>query len=282
MSFAHGFGDYADGGGYDYGSVAPGGFLNTGNQNSPGERKGKEQSFQTVTPLTLKMILESHQNVSDDSLSVDGKQISKVVVCGRVLSAHMHQTYNEYVLDDGTGVLNIMKSEEEETKGGEETIPENCYICVHGAIRSFEGQRKILAHFLRIIQDHNELNYHSVSVLFNHYQNLKGPLNDGSKLNHTSASTVNPSSGIFNQGIQNSFSSDLGSALDMESKLVHDAFASDMITDTGLTVQTVADRLKTRGFTVQKVRQICQSLMTNGFVYSTVDEDHFKSTGSVI
>ena len=74
----------------------------------------------------------------------------------------------------------------------------------------------------------------------------------------------------------------MAAGMDKDSRMVHDAFASDMTTDTGLSVNQVAERLKTRGINVAKVKNICQLLMAEGFIYSTIDDDHFKSTGSLV
>jgi replication factor A2 len=297
------YGDYADGGGGGYGGGGGGysdhqgggggGFSKSGGFNSSGtpDKKGggREQTVQTTTPLTLKMIVDAPQNPQDDSIKIDGKQVSKVVVYGRVLSVQTKTTYIEYVLDDGSELITVVKNlptdDSPAASFGNDFISERTYVCVHGAVRSYDGPRKILCHFIRPVQDHNELTCHFLSVIFTHYQNLKGPLHTaGSNAVSTSypgSTSFNQVGGNFNQALS-SGGNDNSSGLDRDSRLVHDAFARDNATDTGYSVMVVADMLKGQGFNLAKVKNICQSLMADGFIYSTVDDDHFKSTGSMI
>jgi len=277
------------GGGYDTG----GGFSRGGNSSSasPDKKGGKEQSLQTVTPLTAKMIIEAALNPQDDTLMIDGKQVSKVVVYGRVVAIDSKETFVEYTIDDGTGIVLATKmSDRDQRNENADFIPERSYVCVHGGVRNVNNERKIICHNIRVVQDSNELTCHFLSVTFNHYQNVKGPLNDGKKISASRGgvpsggfnSTGFGSNSSFNQPIKAGIETGMAGGMDRDSRIVHDAFASDMHTDTGLSVSVVSDLLKGQGFSLQKVKSICQLLMTEGFIYSTIDDDHFKSTGSLI
>lgn len=153
-----------------------------------------------------------------------------------------------------------------------------------------QGERKIRCHNIRLVQDHNELTHHLLSTVFIHYQNVKGPLNDGSKLNAQSgtsfsgfgSSSSNFNAGSFNQPVMAPGQENMVGGVDRDTRLVHDVIAGDVMSDTGLSVQQVADLLKAKGFNLSKVRNICNLLMTEGYIYSTIDDDHFKSTGSLI
>lgn len=61
-------------------------------------------------------------------------------------------------------------------------------------------------------------------------------------------------------------------------KLVHDAFATNDDTRVldGKSVDQVAKELD---IPVGLVKATCEDLMTEGFLYGTIDEDHFRSTG---
>lgn len=281
-----GFGSYENGGGGGGGGGYGGGYMSG---SSPQKSSKEHGSFQTVTPLTIRMIKESHQNPSDDSLQIDGKTVQKVVVYAKVLDVVNKHTNTEYVVDDSTEVMKIIQYVSDDNQNPQQPAQIGDYVYINGAIRSVEGERTVLAHHVRVVSDHNEITHHLLSVVFTHYQNLKGPLNDGAKLRSANAGTFgnnNMGGGGFNNGgfvIDNPIQA-VGGGMDQQtdSKLVHDAFAADSITDTGLSVTDVASQLANRGFNVQKVRQICDSLMNDGYLYSTVDDNHFKSTGSFL
>lgn len=284
-----GYGGYETGGGGEY-AGGGGGFLASPQKSGGGG--GRDQP-QTVTPLTIRMILSSVQNPSDDSLLIDNKQVQKVVVYGKVREAVGKYTNTEYLVDDSTGVIKVIQHMPDDNQPGQPTAVVGSYVYINGAIRSMEGERTILAHHVRAVVDHNELTTHFLSVVFVHYQNLKGSLNDGQKLQnrHTSSFGAGAAGGgggggggfggfVVDNPIQYQQQQQDGGGEHSDWKLVHDCFAADVSTDSGLNVNQVAQQLAGRGFTVQKVRQICDSLMNDGYVYSTIDDNHFKSTGS--
>jgi replication factor A2 len=291
-----GFGNYESGGGGYSGSNynAPGGFMNTSPSReygaSPAKKEPSSSSFQSITPLTMKMIRSCQQNVADDSLFIDGKQMSKVVVYGRILDVNEKHTNTEYLVEDGTDVLKVIQySPNPEENQTLEVHGQGSLVYINGAIRSVENERTLLAHHIRNVTDHNELTCHFLSVIFTHYQNTKGLLNDGSKLMNNNNSGFG-GGGMFGVPASSSggFVMDTpvlsgnvygaASTEKQEIKLIHDTFASDMVSDSGLSITEVAGMLR---MNPAKVRSVCKNLMDEGFLYSTIDDDHFKSTGAL-
>jgi hypothetical protein len=48
--------------------------------------------------------------------------------------------------------------------------------------------------------------------------------------------------------------------------------------DDGASIEAVVERLRSVGITRHQVEQAIQTLTTDGFIYSTVDEQHYRAT----
>jgi len=73
----------------------------------------------------------------------------------------------------------------------------------------------------------------------------------------------------------------VGSGLTGSHKLVHDTFAADTSSEEGLTITAVAQKLQFKGLNAHQVREICEALVAEGHMYSTIDDEHYKSTGTL-
>ena len=266
------FGDYDSGGGYQ-GYDNGGGFNKNQFGSSPDKKNAREQSVQTVTPLTATIISKGQLNPQDDTLTVDGRQVNKVVVCGRVVAIDPKTSFTEYSIDDGTDIVKVVKMNEEGSNA-EENIPMNTYIKAFGAIRVLDSERKVSSHAIRVVKDQNEFTCHMLSVLHNHYLSTRGPLSTPAQAIPSYVNPASSSAGFVAGGLDEGF----GGAIDGDSRKVYDVIARDETSDMGPSIQEVC---RITRFPVEKVRSIISTLTSEGFIYSTIDEDHFKSTGSL-
>ena len=70
-----------------------------------------------------------------------------------------------------------------------------------------------------------------------------------------------------------------GSGLDQKSETVLAAFrAEGENNDDGASLDVVAARLARVGITRQDIEKVVDMLTTDGLIYSTIDEQHFKTT----
>jgi replication factor A2 len=58
-------------------------------------------------PITIKQILNSTQDVPDDSVKIDGREASQITFVAQITKVNAGSTFVGYVMDDGTGQINV-------------------------------------------------------------------------------------------------------------------------------------------------------------------------------
>ncbi|XP_075968787.1 replication protein A 32 kDa subunit-like isoform X2 [Anarhichas minor] len=143
------------------------------------------------------------------------------------------------------------------------------YVKVTGSLRSFNGQRSLLAVNSRCIEDLNEITSHMLEVVHAHMQ-LFGKEFDVN-MNTTAASRserVLKHSGDLKDILPNGLSSLHGQVLTVVRKY---SFG-----DIGISFHELLTQLDY--LSMRDLRSSLNSLMNNGHVFCTMDENHFKST----
>ena len=99
-----GYGDYQSGsGGGGFMQSSESGGFGTPTTSTPTKTGGGSGST-TITPVTLKLIVMSEKGSADDTFLVDGKEISRILVCGRVMDVNVKNTNVTYTISDTTAV----------------------------------------------------------------------------------------------------------------------------------------------------------------------------------
>lgn len=280
-----------------------------------GETKGKKgNSNSTLTPVTLRMIASATQD-PDDSFIVNGRAIGKFVTYGLVRLKTDKSTSFTLLLDDGTSQMDATKwidqDESSESQAQRESIVPGVYVCVYGIIKAFSGNRYISAIHVRIVSDMNEITHHLLDTLYvslqitqgppprkaeaetsmQHQNTMYGNAQSNQMRGNGSVSTFNPygaapvsnnNNNSMGRNQANPYGSNMMQGpgdLNMHQKLVLQAFSNDGGSDMGLSVMEVAKILSKNGLKFDDVRRATDFLVQEGHIYSTVDDDHFKSTG---
>jgi replication factor A2 len=58
-------------------------------------------------PVTIKQIIGCTQDVADDVIKIDGREASQITFVAQILNVAESSTFIAYVLDDGTGQVNV-------------------------------------------------------------------------------------------------------------------------------------------------------------------------------
>lgn len=252
----------------------------TGNGvNSPAQKRAGSQN-QTLRAVTIKQLHDGALQSSDDVHMVDGQEIQNVTLVGRIESVNELATQLKFVLDDGTGKIEVchwidnddndlLVQKKAEWRPG-------VYVRVHGNMRTFESKRTIVAFNIRPIMDFNEVTYHLLHCIFQHAHFS----NDAAK-----ASSANGAYPAQRQPPQQQQHTSLanGSAFATDNGLsgVEKAIAQVMqspeavCNPSGVSTNEVVSALAGQ-FMAQQVRNGIQRLVDEGHVYTTCDEFHFK------
>eukprot|EP00898_Chlorokybus_atmophyticus_P003132 jgi/Chlat1/381/Chrsp10S01526 len=241
------------GGGYDAGDTS-------GTQS--GYRRGGGQS-QPLLALTIRQA-DGAVHVSSGEFHVDGVALHTVTMVGRVTEAVENATTYEMTLHDGTGSIKVtkFKSQEDEAAGSQ---------CDWG-----KGQP---------VTDFNEVTYHFLECIQSHLINTKGlvPGGDGGaqlpQPAHIGAQ-YQPSglaSSAVGGGAAGGGGGGAGSVNDRVLEVFSEPAANQ--SEPGLNVDHVAAVLR---MDKETIKRAVDYLVSEGHLYSTIDDDHFKATGGAI
>ncbi|KAL2621550.1 hypothetical protein R1flu_001755 [Riccia fluitans] len=289
--------------GADGGSLfGGGGFIptqSTGlNENafSPGGAT-KKASYQSLIPVTVKQLSSAILEPSDEKFYIDGQESHNITLVGMVFGKKENFTDVSFMLDDFTGKIEVKKwidGQDSEELVELRNIRNGIYVRIYGQLRSFQGKKNVVALSVRPIKQFDEVTFHFLEAIYVHAYNLKSQgVTVGSK---SSASTrvmfsahpalpvtPNPSANM-RSNISSQYMAPASVPVGCNSmnecqNRVQALFdePANLVMEQGLHVDEVARR--TAGFTKQQVKEAIDHLANEGFIYATIDEDHYnKST----
>ncbi|RLN47357.1 hypothetical protein BBJ29_009653 [Phytophthora kernoviae] len=235
------------------------------------------------------MASQNSASSDDDGLRLDGQEVSTVRLVGLLTSLTPHSTSLRFQLDDGSGAFDcqyFVNADDEAANEAElNRLREGTYVRVVGKLRSFQGKYSLSCFNVAPVEDLNELTHHFLDVIYVHCYNTKGALNKGTAdVTMKSFNTPTKAEG-GNQWNQPSAAGGFaGGALDYgmdanfspEQKAILDVLGT-CTSDRGLKIDQIFADLRGQ-ITEQQLRNALNYLTSEGHVYSTIDEDHFKRT----
>nr|ADE75749.1 unknown [Picea sitchensis] len=236
-----------------------------------------------LLPLTVKQISQATQKPSDENsnFTIDGVDVNNVTLVGMVFNKEERVTDVSFYLDDGTGRMEVKRWVNDAMESAEMADVQNgSYVRVHGHLRSFQNKKLVNAFSVRPVTDFNEVTFHSLECIFVHLYNMKV---QGGATQPNSASPVakGPPTPFSNTPSHNQFMSpgpvSVGGAKDLN-RMVQSIFEepANLAIEHGVHVDDVVRRL--HGFTKKQIMESIAFLINEGYIYSTIDEDHYKST----
>jgi replication factor A2 len=134
---------------------------------------------ETLRPVTIKQLLDVEEAYPQAELFIDGANLNhtQLTVVGQVRAVNPQATNITYRLDDGTGQIDVKKWVDAEKQDDTEPKFElDSYVRVWGRLKIFNGRKHLGAHFMRAVDDFNEVNYHMLEVTYVHLYATKGPV----------------------------------------------------------------------------------------------------------
>jgi replication factor A2 len=178
---------------------------------------------------------------------------------------------------------------------------ENQYVRVYGIVKSLQGQKYIQAFKILPIKELNEITYHLLNCMnasIEHVSKSSGLGNDYSSAVQGAVPAVNPLKNVNLNGDPEKAAAGGLSGICMQVRLAetqdqrrHFFFQfgyyfslkiSNVIkqskTNEGVHIRDICAYFK--NLPEAKIRETLEFLSTEGHVYSTIDDEHFKSTDS--
>jgi len=262
-----------------------GGFVpSQGNDASP-QGKSVNKNEKGIHPVTIKQMLAAQSESDTDTQHIDGKEASQVTFIGQIIHRNDVSTNSNYTIDDGTGCIDVKQwtdtDETEYMASLRQSLVEGLYVRVVGQLRAFNGENTVTGFSVRPVNDMNEITYHLLDACHTHLYNTRGPPSEGVQkpvqqrqaFNAPAPSNMGGGPSAPFAAPQNNNISSGGSVNDRVLAAFTDLQAT---TDQGTNVQDVANRLNLDLFEVKKA---VESLAMDGHLYSTIDEEHYATTG---
>ncbi|KAF8535931.1 hypothetical protein BDD12DRAFT_936403 [Trichophaea hybrida] len=233
----------------------------------------------SLRPVTIKQILEATQDIHDTFL-IDGAEVSQITFVGRVRSVAEQPTHITYVLDDGTGILDVKQwvDADSSNEDGAAQQLNGKYVRVLGQLKSY-SKRHVGSHMIRLITDFNEVQYHLIEATAVHLHFIVGlpeqppHISDGGAIRPFTYSPVR--GGDMMEVVQSytglSAVQSLPDTLSYNAKVVYDAIKASSDSNEGIHYKVI--RVKSQ-LSEDEVNKAVDELLAHGAAYTTLDEWH--------
>ncbi|KAK7080244.1 hypothetical protein SK128_019891 [Halocaridina rubra] len=272
------------GGGFDsgFGGGNDGGFMNTqgGAFASPagqGEKKGRRT--QNLVPLTLRSI----HNSPDDTLKIHNTEVHMFKVVGLIQAVDITSTKITYTISDTTSDIEVVHWLEEQDAVDTQPLREMTYCQVFGILRTQGNKRYILSHRIRPVEDLNLITTHILEVMYAvaKIQQIEKMQSSGVMETSTSAGGGMANSLVGASGFDGNTSMGSGGFSGMQglNPTQHMVFQviRNCAGETGVNKDVICQQLEGK-INKMQIGSVLDYLSSEGHIYSTIDEDHFKTT----
>ncbi|XP_034401453.1 replication protein A 32 kDa subunit-like [Cyclopterus lumpus] len=230
-----------------------------------------KRSTLQILPCTVSQLLSASQG-SNDAFTICNWELNQVSVVGVVVGVAPFVTNIQFSVDDMTGPpFNVKQWVNTEDCAPTTSASPGAYVKVIGSLRSFNGQRSLLAMKSRRIKDLNEITSHMLDVVHAHKQHF-GKVFDVN-MNITAAS---PSGRVLKQSGDGHLKVPLPHGLTTLQGQVLTALRRFSVCDAGIGFQELQTQLD--HFSPRDIRTALTFLTDEGHAFCTIDEHHFKST----
>ncbi|WCJ42196.1 Replication protein A 32 kDa subunit A [Euphorbia peplus] len=236
----------------------------------------RNRDAKCLLPLTVKQILELQSN-DESNFVVDGVEVTNVTIVGRICQKEDKASEYTFVINDGTGQVECTRWVQERIDIDEvEGIVVGKYVRVVGHLRGLQGRRFLNAFSIRPVTDFNEITSHFLECIYVRFYNTK--IRGAS----TQPQMANPlmntppkgyQSTVSNQSAMYSGADKLNNLGQMILNFLQQPPYVD--NENGVHRNVITRQLN---IPMNKLMEEIQTLVDNGLVYSTIDEDHFKTT----
>jgi replication factor A2 len=99
---------------------------------------------------------------------VDGKELSQLVFVGRVNKVTVSPSNIQYVIDDGTGSVDVRQYTDMEEDEQRPTFGEGCIVRVVGQVKRFNSKKSVTVYKIFQIESLDEYAHHFLSAIVTH------------------------------------------------------------------------------------------------------------------
>ncbi|KAK3727821.1 hypothetical protein QZH41_008240 [Actinostola sp. cb2023] len=271
-------------------SFSDGGYMQDNQFASPTassqEKKRSNNKAQSIIPCTIKQLNSATYDQANDVFKLSYTNLMQVTFVGVIRSAQESSTNIIYMINDMTGEDIMVKKwineneESEEERERRSACRENTYVRVTGNLKSFkEDSRSVIAFHLSPVTDFNQITHHTLEVIHAHLVLQKDPEVSGNPIGMTPGKGSFQGGSMMNTPGKNDSSLGGGNSLGLAGiQLQVHQIISSANNEEGMGLATIRQQL--RAVPEMQIRSAIEFLSNEGHIYSTVDDEHYKSTDS--
>jgi len=158
-----------------------GGWLGAG--AAQGEQQGgapfqQQRQAQTLTPVTIHMLNDAVKQQKsnagqvagglDAAFTVNGRELGMITLVACVESVQHQSTCKAFNMNDGTGRILVQFYGDFDPSSGAQEIRPGDYVRIFGHLRGWQGQEGVNAHQVALVENANEISYHTIEVAHVH------------------------------------------------------------------------------------------------------------------
>jgi len=271
--------------GMDTTSYGHGGFVATQDtaERKSFARTGRGSAFIPVLTKDVRDLLPGQEHIRRGTF-----ESAEVTFVGIIRSAE--RKFNaagiDYYVDDNTGPpLLVNQFIEEERDGNTIPVAENTYVRVFGKVRTWGNQRGVTGFAIVPLKNLNELTMHILEVthcklffgkdiLRRHEERANNKTPSAGAGTGTGAMAATANYGATSKSMP---AAAISSGLTGMNGEIH-KFLSTTTSESGYSVADINRRFPQ--FPIPKIREQLELLSSEGHVYTTVDDDHYRTTDS--
>jgi len=248
------------------------------NQASPsaqgGSAGGKEKRARNVVPVMIEEVLKS----PEEGFMIEGSEVGMVNILGQVTDLERAATKNTYTVEDSTGRLEVLQWKEED-KSFSTDYTEGQFVKVVGSIRTQGDKKHMMAFKINDVQSQAEKDFHALNVVYSHMilKKLNMKMTGQDTMDH---------SGLSNSMMGGGIGSTMGgmaaptSASATFGNKSHDtvyALIKGCSDENGINLDMILNQVRGKMSKAEMDGSI-EFLSAEGHIYSTIDDEHFKTT----
>lgn len=269
-----------------------------------------------LSQITIKQIKTAPPIQPDENLKIDGVEISQVSMIAQIVSIDIQTSHTTLKINDFTGTLDAKKwtnDNQPQSMGNDDSmnLVEGRWVKIIGRINHYAGRCSINVFEIIPITDFNEITHHFLECVYAHLEYTVGHLNPEKKqqqsMNNMNNMNMNNQSNYNqnnnnnnnyygnnnnnnnnfmnnNNNFNNTNSMNMGMNMmnnglsQIENKILQVINVPEYEnSDAGCNVEMIFQKLSNED--VNAIREAIDQLSDAGYIYSTVDDEHYKYSG---
>jgi len=238
-----------------------------GGSGSGGQEKGKRK--QNVVPVMVQEVL----NAPEEGFTVEGMEVGMIVICGKVSSIESAATKTVYQVEDSSGQVEVVQWVDDGTSGSEHSEGDN--VKVVGSLRTQGDKKHVMAFKITPVKSTAEMDYHLLQVVYSKLKMRQLQSSIDGQVGGSTASGL--SNSMMGGGLGVQAASSAGQSFGHKHyDLVYGLIKGSM-EEQGVDRDHINNQVKSK-MSKQEMDSALDFLSSEGHIYSTIDEDHFKTT----